>query len=45
MAKLFIPKINIADEIKSYIMITFGLAIYAIAWNFFMSPYKFLVGG
>lgn len=43
--KLFIPKINIANEIKSYIMITLGLAIYAIAWNFFMSPYKFLVGG
>ena len=43
--KLFIPKINIANEIKSYIMITLGLAIYAIAWNFFMSPYQFLVGG
>lgn len=45
MAKLFIPKTDIAGEIKSYIMITFGLAIYAVAWNFFMSPFQFLVGG
>ena len=45
MAKLFIPKTNIANEIKSYFIITLGLAIYAIAWNFFMSPYQFLVGG
>ncbi|MBR5475926.1 MAG: YitT family protein [Bacteroidaceae bacterium] len=45
MAKRFIPKTNIANEIKSYFIITLGLAIYAIAWNFFMSPYQFLVGG
>ncbi len=45
MAKSFIPKKNIASEIKNYTIITLGLAIYAIAWNFFMSPYEFLVGG
>ncbi len=45
MPKLFIPKKNIASEVKSYLMITLGLAMYAIAWNFFMSPYSFLVGG
>lgn len=45
MTKRFIPKTNIANEIKSYFIITLGLAIYAIAWNFFMSPYQFLVGG
>ncbi len=45
MPKLFIPKKSLASEIKSYLMITLGLAMYAIAWNFFMSPYSFLVGG
>ena len=45
MAKLFIPKTSIVSEIKNYIMISLGLAIYAVAWNFFMSPFGFLVGG
>lgn len=45
MAKLFIPKTDVAGEIKSYLTITIGLTIYAIAWNFFMSPFQFLVGG
>ncbi len=45
MPKLFIPKTNFTSELKNYIMITIGLALYAIAWNFFMSPFKFLVGG
>lgn len=45
MPKLFIPKKSLASEVKSYLMITLGLAMYAIAWNFFMSPYSFLVGG
>lgn len=45
MHKLFIPKTNFTSELKNYIMITIGLALYAIAWNFFMSPFKFLVGG
>lgn len=45
MPKLFIPKTNFTNELKNYIMITIGLALYAIAWNFFMSPFKFLVGG
>ena len=45
MAKLFIPKKNLLGEIKNYLMITLGLAIYAVTWNFFMSPYEFLVGG
>ena len=45
MAKLFIPKTDIASEIKSYLTITIGLIIYAISWNFFMSPFQFLIGG
>lgn len=45
MPKFKLPKASVATEIKSYAMITIGLAIYAIAWNFFMSPYEFLVGG
>ncbi len=45
MTKLFIPKTNTVAEIKNYVMIALGLAIYAIAWNFFMSPFGFVVGG
>lgn len=45
MPKFKLPKASIASEIQSYLMITIGLAIYAVAWNFFMSPFGFLVGG
>lgn len=45
MPKFKLPKASVASEIKSYVMITIGLAVYAVAWNFFMSPYEFLVGG
>lgn len=45
MPKIFIPKTDLISEVKSYIMITIGLALYAVAWNFFMSPFQFLVGG
>lgn len=45
MGKIFMPKKSITSEIKNYVMITLGLALYAVAWNFFMSPFKFLVGG
>lgn len=33
------------SEVKSYVMITLGLVLYSCVWNFFMSPYKFLIGG
>ena len=45
MAKRFIPKPTIINEIKNYSMITLGLLIYAFAWNFFMSPFKLVAGG
>ncbi len=45
MAKFNYPRPSIMSEIKNYIMITLGLALYAIVWNFFMSPYEFLIGG
>lgn len=45
MAKFHLPRPKMIDEVKSYIMITLGLALYAFVWNFFMSPYEFLIGG
>ena len=45
MAKFSLPRPSIMSEIKSYTMITLGLALYAFVWNFFMSPYEFLIGG
>ena len=45
MAKFSIPKPSIMSEVKNYTMITLGLALYAVVWNFFMSPYEFLIGG
>lgn len=45
MAKRFIPRPTLLSEVKNYSMITFGLMLYAFAWNFFMAPYKFVTGG
>lgn len=45
MAKFHLPRPKMIDEVKSYIMITLGLFLYAFVWNFFMSPYEFLIGG
>lgn len=45
MAKFSLPRPSIMSEVKNYIMITLGLALYALVWNFFMSPYEFLIGG
>ena len=45
MAKFSFPRPSAMDEVKSYVMITLGLALYAFVWNFFMSPYEFLIGG
>ena len=45
MGRRFIPRPTIMSEVKNYLSITLGLIIYAIAWNFFMAPYKFVVGG
>lgn len=45
MAKFSFPRPSIMSEVKSYTMITLGLALYAFVWNFFMSPYEFLIGG
>ncbi|MBR2638483.1 MAG: YitT family protein [Bacteroidaceae bacterium] len=45
MSRRFIPKPTAISEVKNYIIITLGLMVYAIAWNFFMAPYKFVVGG
>lgn len=43
--KRFFPRPSIMGEFKNYLMITIGLAFYAIAWNFFMAPYEFVTGG
>lgn len=43
--KRLFPRPSLMGEIKNYLMITIGLAFYAIAWNFFMAPYKFVTGG
>lgn len=45
MAKFSFPRPSVMSEVKNYVMITFGLALYAFVWNFFMSPYGFLIGG
>lgn len=45
MAKFSFPRPSVMSEVKSYTMITLGLALYAFTWNFFMSPYEFLIGG
>lgn len=45
MAKFSFPQPSAMSEVKSYVMITLGLALYAFVWNFFMSPYEFLIGG
>ena len=45
MRKFSFPRPSIMSEIKSYLMITLGLALYSFVWNFFMSPYEFLIGG
>lgn len=45
MGRHFIPRPTLMGEIKNYLSITLGLIIYAIAWNFFMAPYKFVIGG
>ena len=45
MAKFSFPRPSIMSEVKNYVMITLGLALYAFTWNFFMSPYEFLIGG
>lgn len=45
MAKFLFPRPSAMSEVKSYTMITLGLALYAFVWNFFMSPYEFLIGG
>ncbi len=45
MAKFSFPRPSIMSEVKSYVMITLGLALYSCVWNFFMSPYQFLIGG
>ncbi len=45
MAKFNFPRPSIMSEVKNYLMITLGLALYAVIWNFFMSPYEFLIGG
>ena len=45
MPKRLIPRPTVMSEIKNYLVITFGLMVYSLAWNFFMSPYKFVVGG
>ena len=43
--KRLFPRPSLMGEIKNYLMITIGLAFYAVAWNFFMAPYKFVTGG
>lgn len=43
--KRLFPRPSLMGEIKNYLMITIGLAFYAMAWNFFMAPYKFVTGG
>lgn len=43
--KRFFPRPTIMSEVKNYLMITIGLAFYALAWNFFMAPYEFVTGG
>ena len=45
MAKFNFPQPSIMSEVKNYFMITLGLALYGVIWNFFMSPYQFLIGG
>ena len=45
MRKFSFPRPSIMSEIKNYLMITLGLALYSFVWNFFMSPYEFLIGG
>lgn len=45
MAKFSFPRPSAMSEVNSYVMITLGLALYAFVWNFFMSPYEFLIGG
>ena len=45
MPKRFIPKPTVMGEFKNYFMITVGLMFYAVAWNFFMAPFKFVTGG
>lgn len=38
-------KIHYWDEIKDYLMITIGCAMYCVGFSFFMLPYKFIPGG
>lgn len=40
-----IRKIHYWDEIKDYVMITIGCAMYCIGFTFFMLPYQFIPGG
>lgn len=43
--KRLFPRPTIMGELKNYVIITIGLAFYAISWNFFMAPYTFVTGG
>ena len=43
--KRIFPRPTVMGEVKNYLMITIGLAFYALAWNFFMAPYEFVTGG
>ena len=40
-----IRKIHYGDEIKDYVMITIGCAMYCVGFCFFMLPYQFIPGG
>lgn len=40
-----IRKIHIWDEVKDYLFITLGCAMYCIGFCFFMLPYQFIPGG
>ena len=40
-----IPNIHIWDEVKDYIFILVGCALYCIGFCFFMLPYQFIPGG
>ncbi len=45
MKKFSFPRPSVMSELKNYLMITLGLALYSFVWYFFMSPYEFLIGG
>ena len=40
-----IRKIHIWDEVKDYLFITLGCAMYCVGFCFFMLPYQFIPGG